>query len=234
MTRSRFGEKKNTLTPDRVDRLKSIGFIFKALGTKEQLQFESQRRKPASDANWKKNLDLLCQYKMEYGDTLVPKKYKPNQTLSSWVYTQRNLYKRRLEESAGVGAGAGVVGYEETDNANVNQMNSLTNERIEALNSIDFVWNAKKDRVWQDKDRHEKIAKGKDLWQKYYDELVEFKCIHGHTMVPKVYKENQSMSSWVFRQRKYFRLREQGKAHSMTDERLKQLEDVSLVFVCSV
>ena len=49
----------------------------------------------------------------------------------------------------------------------------------------------------------------------------------GHTMVPKVYQDNQALSSWVFRQRKHFRLREQEKAHSMTDQRLEQLNDVS-------
>lgn len=50
----------------------------------------------------------------------------------------------------------------------------------------------------------------------------------GHTLVPKIFPENPSLSSWVFRQRRHFRLREEGKAHSMTDQRLQQLTDVSV------
>jgi hypothetical protein len=49
-------------------------------------------------------------------------------------------------------------------------------------------------------------------------------------MVPKVHKENQALSSWVFRQRKHFRLREQNKAHSMTDQRYQKLLDIKFQF----
>lgn len=208
MTRQRKGEKKNTLTPARIERLSAIGFVFKARGAKAQTQFESQRRKPASDANWTKNFEYLRKFKDETGHTLVPKIFKENQTFSSWVYTQRHLYKKRQ---------AGLT-------------NVLTDQRIESLNSLDFVWNAKKDKQWKDRDRQLKNDKVKDLWQKYFNELVKFKEVHGHTMVPKVYKENQALSSWVFRQRKHFRLREQGLEHSMMDYRLQQLQDIKFQF----
>mmetsp|Transcript_29485 Transcript_29485/g.33885 ORF Transcript_29485/g.33885 Transcript_29485/m.33885 type:complete len:177 (-) Transcript_29485:159-689(-) len=98
------------------------------------------------------------------------------------------------------------------------------------MDSINFVWNAKKNREWQDKDRTRKIEKVKDLWQKYFDELVKYKESHGNTLVPKVYQKNQALSSWVFRQRKHFRLREQGQGHSMTDQRLNQLEEIDFQF----
>ena len=84
MTRQRKGEKKNTLTPDRVDRLRNIGFVFRARSTKEQSEVESIRRKPTSDANWMKNFDILKEFKDSMGHTLVPKIYKKNQTFSSW------------------------------------------------------------------------------------------------------------------------------------------------------
>ncbi len=57
--------------------------------------------------------------------------------------------------------------------------NLLTDERISTLNSIEFVWNAKKDKQWQDKDRNRKIEKVKDLWEKYFGELVQFKESYG-------------------------------------------------------
>ncbi len=84
MTRQRKGEKKNTLTPDRVERLQQLGFVFRARRTKEQTQFESERRKPTSDANWMRNFELLQEFKKEMGHCLVPKVYKKNQTFSSW------------------------------------------------------------------------------------------------------------------------------------------------------
>ena len=77
------------------------------------------------------------------------------------VYTQRHLYKKRQD----------------------GQTNVLTDDRIHILNSISFVWNAKKDRQWQDKDRHRKMEKVKDLWQDYYDKLVEFKDSHGEEYI---------------------------------------------------
>ena len=84
MTRQRKGEKKNTLTPERIERLNNLGFVFRARSTKEQSQVDSQRRKPASDANWMKNFEILRDFKETTGHTLVPKVYKANQTFSSW------------------------------------------------------------------------------------------------------------------------------------------------------
>ena len=84
MTRQRKGEKKNTLTSDRVQRLRNLGFVFRARSTKEQTQFESFRRKPNSDAIWMKHFELLKEFKKETGNCLVPKVYKKNQTFSSW------------------------------------------------------------------------------------------------------------------------------------------------------
>jgi hypothetical protein len=208
MTRQRKGERKNTLTPERTERLRNLGFVFRARSTKEQSKVESIRRQPSSDANWMRNFEILKEFRERMGHTLVPKVYKENQTFSSWVYTQRHLYKKRKD----------------------GQMNVLIDDRIKILDSINFVWNAKKDRQWQDKDRHRKIEKVQDLWQKYFNELVHFKEIHGHTMVPKVYKSNQALSSWVFRQRKHYRLREEGLSHSMTDDRFQQLVDIKFQF----
>ena len=179
-----------TLTQQRIEKLKSIGFVFHAKRTKEQLEFESQRRKPTSDLNWYKNFEILKEFKKIHGHTLVPKIYKDNQTFSSWVYTQRHLYKKKFCSSLSNSSSSNNSSSNENENDdgssnndNREEMkrnnNGLTDERIQLLNSIDFVWNAKKDRQWRDKDRHRKMEKVKDLWQKCFDELVEFKKVHG-------------------------------------------------------
>lgn len=84
MTRQRKGERKNTLTPSRIERLSAIGFVFQAKSSKEQAKFLSQRRKPTRDAHWTKNFEFLREFKNKTGHTLVPKVYKENQTFSSW------------------------------------------------------------------------------------------------------------------------------------------------------
>jgi ribosomal protein L34 len=84
MTRQRKGERKNTLTPERTERLRNLGFVFRARSTKEQSKVESIRRQPSSDANWMRNFEILKEFRERMGHTLVPKVYKENQTFSSW------------------------------------------------------------------------------------------------------------------------------------------------------
>ena len=69
-----------TLTPEKIDKLQSIGFEF-----------------DARDAKWLQKLEVLLNYKQRYGDFLVPSNYPEDPTLSNWVASQRaqyNLYKK--------------------------------------------------------------------------------------------------------------------------------------------
>jgi hypothetical protein len=43
------------------------------------------------------------------------------------------------------------------------------------------------------------------FWNKQYEKLVEFKRKNGHCLVPKKYKEDASLGSWVDRQRQRHR-----------------------------
>ena len=76
------------------------------------------------DEQWKQRLKELKTYKKKHGDCLVPARYKHNRKLGKWVYTQRLQYKKWLKgESA-----------------------FITQERIDQLNEIDFVWDARFER----------------------------------------------------------------------------------------
>eukprot|EP00558_Chaetoceros_sp_UNC1202_P001272 CAMPEP_0197261214 /NCGR_PEP_ID=MMETSP1429-20130617/84430_1 /TAXON_ID=49237 /ORGANISM="Chaetoceros sp., Strain UNC1202" /LENGTH=174 /DNA_ID=CAMNT_0042725471 /DNA_START=524 /DNA_END=1048 /DNA_ORIENTATION=- len=108
--------------------------------------------------------------------------------------------------------------------------NSMTDEHIQRLKDIGFVWEAKQDSVWKEKDCSMKVAKADSGWERNYKDLVKFKKKHKHTIVPKKYAKNQVLSSWVFRQRKHYRLRQENNAHHMSDERLKKLDDIGFVF----
>ena len=44
--------------------------------------------------------------------------------------------------------------------------------------------------------------KSDDLWNMQFEALKKFKKEKGHTLVPKMYKENQTLAYWVQRTRK--------------------------------
>mmetsp|Transcript_14477 Transcript_14477/g.21926 ORF Transcript_14477/g.21926 Transcript_14477/m.21926 type:complete len:884 (+) Transcript_14477:31-2682(+) len=207
------GSKKQTgsniLSKERIQKLKDLGFLFRAKHSKEQNEVDAARRKPSLDAKWNKFYEAFLKYKEETGSCLIPKVFEENQPLSSWAFTQRHQMKRRKD----------------------GKHNLLTDERIKKLNDIGFVWHAKKNKEWQEADRIRKQAMVESMWQNHYKSLLEFKKKHGHTRVPKVYKHNQALSTWVFRQRAHYRRRTQGEdMHSLSDERLQLLEKIDFQF----
>ncbi len=199
--------KKTRLTDERLERLKNAGFVFWAKNSKQQLQLEHQRRKPKDDAKWNSFMIQLQQYKEEFGNCLVPKLYPTNQPLSTWVFAQRQQ-KRNLE--------------------NPEKNSRLTKEKIKQLDAMGFVWQAKHNKEWQHEDRLRKQAMVEDAWQGHFKSLLAFKKKMGHTRVPKAYPKNQSLSSWVFRQRAMYKKMVKGEYCSLTPARFKQLEDVSV------
>ena len=72
--------------------------------------------------DWYSRLEDLKQYKQQYGDCLVPNKYAENPPLGTWVMHQRAQY-RKLREG---------------------KPSPMTEERVEALESIGFVWSISK------------------------------------------------------------------------------------------
>ena len=76
------GTRSTSMTPEKVQRLESIGF-------------EWARRK--GEHAWKEKYDELKQYKDQHGNVDVPTKYPANPALGRWVSTQRAQYKQLLE-----------------------------------------------------------------------------------------------------------------------------------------
>jgi len=92
----------SSLTPERISKLNKLSFPWTTRS--EQL--------------WHERVNDLIQYKKEYGDCMVPRKYPPNEQLAAWVATQRKNYNRR---KAG-------------------KQTPLTVARIDELEGIGFVW----------------------------------------------------------------------------------------------
>ena len=68
---------------------------------------------------------------------------------------------------------------------------SLSNKRIEDLNSMGFKW---------------AIRVSRTPWEKRLNELKKFKAENGHTNVPSSYPQNQPLAYWVFKQRGQYRI----------------------------
>jgi len=75
--------KKSYMTPERIEKLESIGFEW------ECEDYESV---------WNKRFNELKEYKEKYGRTNVPQNFKDNKQLGTWVHTQRSEYKKFQEK----------------------------------------------------------------------------------------------------------------------------------------
>lgn len=110
-----------------------------------------------NEDSWKKRFNELLAFKDEFGHTKVPKTYK-NRQLGSWVNYQRSQYKYFID----------------------GKKSQLTQERIQLLNSIGFVWN-----------RHRTVS-----WEHRFEEFKQFKQAYGHVFVPSNFAKNPKLGGW--------------------------------------
>ena len=89
------------MTDERIRELESIGFDW---GT--------------SKTDWSVRFQQLCEYKVHFGNCLVPRQYTANPTLGRWITTQRRNYKLYQE----------------------GKPSPMTDERSRALESIGVDW----------------------------------------------------------------------------------------------
>mmetsp|Transcript_17495 Transcript_17495/g.25873 ORF Transcript_17495/g.25873 Transcript_17495/m.25873 type:complete len:576 (-) Transcript_17495:51-1778(-) len=153
----------------------------------------SSSRTRSYDQRWKARFQDLVKYKLQHGDCIVPKSFK-DKGLHSWVRKQRIL-KKDFD--------LGLASDE-----------SMTQERVNALNSIGFAWVV----GHQSNDAQ---------WEQNFQDLVVFKSQFGHTRVPQSYEK--SLHKWVLNQRCRRRLLEEkgeGKAKGMTWARVEKLDAI--------
>mmetsp|Transcript_1977 Transcript_1977/g.3123 ORF Transcript_1977/g.3123 Transcript_1977/m.3123 type:complete len:622 (-) Transcript_1977:126-1991(-) len=63
-------------------------------------------------------------------------------------------------------------------------------------------------------------------WDRRYNELLEFKQLHGHCDVPQNYAPNPSLGIWVNKQRMEHKNRFDGKSSALNDGRLARLQSI--------
>jgi hypothetical protein len=65
-------------------------------------------------------------------------------------------------------------------------------------------------------------------WEDRLSELADYRKIHGHCNIPKIYSENFKLGEWVATQRYQYRLHEEGKRSPMTPFRIQELESLGI------
>jgi len=160
---------------------------------------------------WEAKFIMLQTFKKETGHCHVPKGYPQNTSLSSWVQQQRRGYKLFQEGKA----------------------SSLCTTKLRKLEDVGFIFDGSKF-----KSKNIRLAelsiipdeKYEKKWEAKFQMFQAFKKETGHCYVPRVYRPNTSLSSWVQQQRRAYKLFQEGKDSPLCTTRLRKLEDVGFIF----
>jgi len=208
-----------TLTAERLDRLNSIQFVW----------FFAGRKGSHSSVDFDIMFQRLVQYKEDHGDCMVSKNYKEDEQLAKWVRAIREKKTRLLKKGIEV---------EEVPPGKI-FAKTLTAERLDRLNSIEFAWSGPGAKVAL-KDWFQDFTVDFDIM---FERLAQYKEEHGDCMVSKNYKEDAQLAKWVhgMREKKASMIKkgieveevppgEQILATTLTAERLQNFKIIEFVW----
>jgi hypothetical protein len=93
---------------------------------------------------------------------------------------------------------------------------SMTDARIAELENLGFAW---------------KIRETDQVpWEHRVREMKQYKEKHGDCSVPYHYGENKALGKWVSRQREFYKFKLAGLRSSLTNGRVKELEDIGFAW----
>lgn len=138
------------------------------------------------ETRWSTYMDELREYVAHHGDANVPVTHP---RIGAWIERQRTQY--RLRKSG--------------------QRSSMSDERMDQLNSVGFVWNT-----------HQQT------WEQHYEDLVAYYEKHGHSLVPNL--NGSALGRWVHAQRRQYQMLMDFQPSSMTDYRLILLNKLDFIW----
>jgi superfamily II DNA or RNA helicase len=226
---------KHMLSPDKINKLESIGFRWgKIYKTIDKIS-----------PDWMSVYEQLKSFKNIYGNCDVPHGDQKLQKLSSWIKRQRqhkeslciekikmldelcfdwnpqenvwNEMYRKLQEFKKQFGHCDVV--ERTPQFEKlgswvsfqrKKKNKLLPNRLKLLEEIDFIWNPNRD--------HRPIS---DKWYAKYEELKQYKAKHGDCLVPKN-KEFRKLVNWVSKMRTHY--------EGLAKEKIDLLNEIGFVW----
>ena len=75
------------------------------------------------------------------------------------------------------------------------------------------------------------LSKREERWWERFHELIDYKRDNGNCIVPQKWSENPQLATWVYNQRKQYRLYMEGKISQVTEERIALLESIGFEWV---
>jgi len=161
-----------------------------------------RRIKAMVDAEkWNERIALLQQYKSENGNCEVP---RSDEKLGAWVAKQRHHYKLFQK----------------------GQHSQLTEERIQELNDLGFIWEVGAGRG------EAKAKTDASKWDNQFRLLQQYKSVKGDCEVPRSHKVGDvNLGTWVSNQRQQYKLFQKGQPSQMTDKRIQRLNSLDFAWV---
>ena len=110
---------------------------------------------------------------------------------------------------------------------------TLNKARVKKLESIGFDWTREGGENDLRKIRTGALHHRNDpeIWQRRFQELVEYKKRFGDTNIPKEWPENKSLGAWVATQRKMYKALLAGDRSSLTPERQLALQSIGFTWI---
>ena len=140
---------------------------------------------------WEHRYQQLQQFHQKHGHSNVPEHFPENPALGRWCINQRTYYRRLYR----------------------GEMSSLTEERIQLLEDLGFVWSYPQYK-----------------FDNMLERLSQYYAEHGHIRVATSDSKNQDLRFWVTIQRYYYHLRKRdlesgGESTSpLTEDRIEAIE----------
>ena len=144
---------------------------------------------------WELRYKELAKFREKHGHSLVPLNNESAASiqLGNWVKRNRSEYKKML----------------------LGKHSTMTKERIEKLERLDFVWDSQ-------------AAK----WEERWNQLAKFQRRHGHCIVSRTSRceKERQLAIWIKSQRRQFTLYCEQKRSNMTPKRIEKLKRLGFNF----
>ena len=110
---------------------------------------------------------------------------------------------------------------------------TLNKSRVKKLDSIGFDWTREGGENDLRKIRTGALHHRNDpeIWNRRFQELVDYKTRFGDSNIPKEWPENKSLGAWVATQRKMYKALLSGERSSLTPERRMALESIGFTWI---
>lgn len=174
--------------------------------------------------SWNQKYDQLVAFKEEHGHLMVPQKVtKRFPTTTAGTAAADGADKHQQQQQQLFESAAQLANfcrnlrqqYKASLQEETKHLCFLTEERIQRLESIGFIWNA-----------HDAS------WYERYDELVDFTQRYGHSNVPRPWHENEQLAGWTTYQRQRYKMQKGGKSKAaafgkpLTERQIELMEKI--------